>query len=283
MHIVTLTTCFNRRINTLSSLKDLHKQELPEGVFLSHVLVDDGSTDGTVNAIKNYYPNVEIINGTGYLYWAGGMRYAWDYSVSKKSFDYLFVYNDDIHLYKDAIQNLLISANEVDYDGKGVNVIVGSFSNSTKKYTTYGGLVRNSWHPLRFELIPAPIKMITVDTLNMNGVLISSKTLNTVGFLSSDYIHKGADFEYGLKLRKKGGKVWVVPGYIGTCERNSSMGTSDELGISKIEKIKRLTSLKEQPLLQRAKYYKKYAGSFWFFLWLAPYFKAILINNKQKV
>ena len=56
----------------------------------------------------------------------------------------------------------------------------------------------------------------TADVCNMNAVLISN-ALKNVGFLSSFFIHSGADFEYCLRLRKSRGSVFVAPKIIGTC------------------------------------------------------------------
>ena len=105
MHIVTLATCHNRLNKTISSLSDLHSQNLPPDTTLEHVIVDDGSTDGTFNAVRHQFPDVEIVKGSGQLFWAGGMRYGWEQLVRLKTFDFLFVYNDDVNLFSGSIKN----------------------------------------------------------------------------------------------------------------------------------------------------------------------------------
>ena len=58
MKIAVLLTCHNRREKTLSCLKNLLEQNL-EDIDLSVYLVDDGSSDGTSDAIKEHFPEVQ--------------------------------------------------------------------------------------------------------------------------------------------------------------------------------------------------------------------------------
>ena len=51
MRVIALLTCFNRREITLECLRGLAAQTLPGNVDFKTVLVDDGSTDGTREAI----------------------------------------------------------------------------------------------------------------------------------------------------------------------------------------------------------------------------------------
>lgn len=76
MNVVVLATCHNRRELTLRALRSLYDQQLPGTVSLEVVIVDDGSTDQTTDAVREEFPHIQIIQGAGSLYWAGGMRYS---------------------------------------------------------------------------------------------------------------------------------------------------------------------------------------------------------------
>ena len=76
MKIAVLITCHNRKAKTVACLHALFANDLPKDYSLEIFLVDDGSTDGTEQAVRGRYPKVNIIKGDGNLYWNGGMRVA---------------------------------------------------------------------------------------------------------------------------------------------------------------------------------------------------------------
>ena len=281
MKIQALATCYNRVDKTLNAIKDLKSQKLPEGVSLSITIVDDGSTDGTTQMVQEKYPDVEIIQGTGGLFWAGGMRYGWEKSVKNKEFDALLVFNDDIRLNQDAISVLIDTyQNSLSSIKKNLYAVSGAFESSVKSEITYGGFIHASkWHKLRFKIVTPNGTPQKLDTFNMNLVLISRASLDKIGFLAPYFKHGGADQDFGLRLKKSGGTSLLTPSIIGKCDRNLIIGTSCEEGIGYFERIKRLISIKEQPISQRFKYYKEHGGIFWFFLFLLPYARVLLTGR----
>lgn len=274
MIIETLATCHNRKEKTLASLRDLHQQRLPKGTALKHTIVDDGSIDGTDEAIAEKFPTVDIIYGTGNLFWAGGMRRGWEKSIKEKKFDYLFVYNDDVRLKASALEKLLKTSSDfLKARGPVPHVIAGAFTDHALGRYTYGGVISECrWHPFAFTHTPPPASGYKiVDSLNMNGALITKEALTEVGFLSPFFVHGGGDFEFGLKLRRKGGFVLLSPGYIGTCDKNTNFQTSKDPDLTMLQGFKRLIGPKEQPPGQRYRYCRRYAPIMWPAFWCYPY------------
>ena len=275
MKIITLATCFNRREKTIRALSSLFSQSLTHDVKVSHFIVDDGSTDGTSDAISQLFPTVNLISGTGQLYWAGGMLYGFNNAIKSLDYDYLFVYNDDVVFYADALQTLLsTSLNHLEHGNYDAHLIAGSFLDSAFHHLTYGGIKKcSSWHPLRFSrVMPDPTCALLVDSINMNGCLISRAAIEKVGFLSSYFIHAGADFEYGLKLRKEGGLCILAPGFIGVCDLNKPINLG---AMSYIQRCSYLLGPKCQPIMQRLHYYRRHAGLFWPFFFILPYLRLL--------
>jgi len=66
--IAVLMTCHNRKATTLKCLGGLTEHALPSGYRLAIYLVDDGSTDGTADAIASEYPDVHLIRADGSLF-----------------------------------------------------------------------------------------------------------------------------------------------------------------------------------------------------------------------
>ena len=279
VRIVSLAVSHNRREKTIKALEDLYAQDLPEYVRLEHVLVDDASVDGTAKTVSLRFPEITILKGSGQLFWAGGMRFGWS-RIKERSFDYLFVYNDDVRLHTNAL-NVLVECAQRYTPG----IVVGSFSDHTGSVTTYGGQVReNRWHPLRFKRIAPEDCPIEVDTLNMNGALISSSLLKEQGFLSEYFVHSGADFEYGMKIRKAGWVILTAPGYIGTCERNvSAPACSHDASVRGM--FRQRHADKRTPMNVHFHFCFAYCGPFWPFFFLSPYVKIIIsgLHRRLKV
>jgi GT2 family glycosyltransferase len=69
--IAVLLTCLNRKQKTLACLEALFSQVLPAKVDISAYIVDDASTDGISDEVRQTYPQVKIFSGDGNLFWNG--------------------------------------------------------------------------------------------------------------------------------------------------------------------------------------------------------------------
>src|SRR5690554_101285 len=110
--IAVLLTCHNRREKSLACLKYLFKATLPVNYAIEVFLVDDGSIDGTSQAINIEFPAVNIIKGSGDLFWNRGMHLAWD-KAAKTGYPFYLWLNDDTILFETAISELLKSSKEM--------------------------------------------------------------------------------------------------------------------------------------------------------------------------
>jgi len=212
------------------------------------------------------------------------MRHGWESYVKHQPIDGLLVFNDDVILYESALASLIEASEKVSEQAGSEHAVVGPLQSTNRDAVTYGGLRRASdWHPLRFERAVPGDEIQQVDTLNMNCALIRSEALDRVGFLSTYFRHNCADIEFGLKLRKAGGSVWLAPDIVGECDRNPVEGTSKEAGIDEKEQFRRLTSVKEQPMRQRMRYFRAHGGAAWPLLWAGPYLRVAVQGIRNRI
>jgi GT2 family glycosyltransferase len=205
--IAVLITCHNRKDKTLACLEALYAQERLGLDFNVEVfLVDDGSSDGTSEAIRIQFPEVNIIQGDGNLYWNRGMHLAWETAAKTKNYDYYLWLNDDTFLYPSAISVLLP-------DNLNNVIICGSTACPQTGKLTYGGRKLKE-----INRIPPTHDFQVCDYFNGNCVLIPRAIFEQVGNLDLNFHHALGDFDYGLRARKLGFKAYITPHFIGTCE-----------------------------------------------------------------
>lgn len=212
INIAVLLTVFNRKEKTLKCLENLYCQELPDTVKMDVYLTNDGCTDGTPEAVASQFPQVHIINADGNLYWNRGMYTAWEAAAKTFDYDYYLWLNDDTFVYTDMLESLL-SLGE-NYDGKAI--IVGATISTDHKRVTYGG-----WH--NGKLIEPNGQPVEADCINGNIVLVPRSVYRVLGNLDYYFTHSKGDFDYGMRAKKKGIKMYVAGKYLGECDLHESL------------------------------------------------------------
>lgn len=229
--IAILLTCFNRREKTVKCLKYLFLSKLPKDYVLDVFLVDDGSTDGTSDAIKKDFPEVNIIQGNGNLFWNQGMRLAWESAAKSNDFDFYIWLNDDVQLFSSSLKDL-ISASEQ----KGKAITSGVMKSQKTNSISYGG--RNK----KGDLIVPNGGIQKACFFNGNFVCIPKNVFLKVGNLDSLFIHSIGDFDYGLRALKNGFCSYITPSYSGYCEKHDKPPLWCQTGVPLIKRVKNLYS-----------------------------------------
>jgi GT2 family glycosyltransferase len=284
--IATLITCFNRKQKTLDCLAALLDRSTSTAVTLSIYLVDDGSTDGTAAAVSAAYPQVQIIQGDGQLFWNGGMRVAFAKAL-ERDYDYYLWLNDDTLLYPNALSVMLETADRVAVQGHDRAAIVGSTCDPDTGAFTYGGMVGHSWlRPLRFVHVRPIDAPQQCDTLNGNCVLVPRAVARVVGNLDPAFTHYMGDIDYGLRAKQQGCTVWIAPGYVGTCAENlrPSNGRDPVVAtpwyrqLQQLSKPKglMLSSVTLSPLGEWKAFAQRHAGLLWPIYWFSPYTRLLV-------
>ncbi|MEQ9358332.1 glycosyltransferase family 2 protein [Coleofasciculus chthonoplastes] len=272
-----LMTCHNRKQKTLACLDALFNQVIPPQVVLDVYLVDDGSTDGTAEAIHQSYPHVKIIQGDGNLYWNQGMRKAFAEAM-KYDYDYYIWLNDDTLLYPDALSSLWTTSHNLAKQGHDKAIIVGSAHHPDTGKLTYGGVVRNTrWHPFKYRKLEPSRKPQQAETLNGNCVLIPRIVVQILGNLDPAFSHSIGDTDYGLRAQRQGCSVWVAPGYAGKCQTNPPQGHPwFDPQFTLRQRWQAVTHPKGLPPKESRVFCQRHAGWLWIFYWVLPYIRLVV-------
>ncbi|MEZ4698722.1 MAG: glycosyltransferase family 2 protein [Rhodothermales bacterium] len=271
IRITAVLACHNRKPLTLKCLEMYFGQTVPDDVTLAAVVLDDGSTDGTGEAIASSFPGVRLLEGDGSLYWNGGMRSAFAEAMSIGS-DYYLWLNDDTQLYPGTLRGFLDTLGQLRKAGYEQNMLVGSVQDPETGSLTYGGSVRSStWHPLKFELVEPVDHPLPCVIMHGNCVLIPDAVARKVGNLDDGFSHAIGDIDYSLRAVQAGVSVWIAPGYCGTCATNPVDGSWLDTRLTLRERWRQVTGPKGLPPREWMYFARKYAGLLWPLYGSLPY------------
>ncbi len=208
--IAALLTCHNRKDKTEKCLDSLRIscKNLPQDITLTIYLVDDGSTDGTSEMIRQKFPDVILIQGTSALYWNRGMHLAWSIAA-KKDYDYYLWLNDDTIIKENAL-SILVS--DLEYHSNH-GIICGVCESSITSEITYGGYTEEN-----HQLIQPNGNTQQCFFFNGNVVLIPKSVYKVLGNLDPVFHHGFGDFDYGLRARKKKIGTFISSKTVACCE-----------------------------------------------------------------
>lgn len=264
--VAVLMTSHNRRQTTLSCLRALDQQTLPDGVSTPVFLTDDGSQDGTPQAVAQLAMDIRITLADGSLFWARGMARS-ERAAAQCSPDYFFWLNDDTLLDRDALARML----EVSQANPAA-IIVGATRDPDTETVTYGGRIRTStWHPQRFAQLPLKDEPQSADTFNGNAVLIPWRVWQQVGTIDEAFPHAYADDDYGLRARALGLQMLQASGSVGVCKRNpgQKVGRGPKAWF-------RAQDRKLLPWRAQVHYWRKHGGRLWPILLTAQQVRMII-------
>jgi GT2 family glycosyltransferase len=216
--VAVLLTCYNRKAQTIACLGSLFEATIPEDLHLDIYLTDDGSTDGTGDAVKELYPRITLLKGSGNLFWAGGMRLAWTTALQTKPYDAFLLINDDVRLQRDFMINLM-KTEEYSLRKRGkTGIYCGTTVDGKSGDVSYGGSRITTNHiVMRSKLLIPKNKPQECQIANANILWVSKEVVDQIGILDDRFTHGIADYDYSLRAHKENIPVYVAPNVCGIC------------------------------------------------------------------
>jgi GT2 family glycosyltransferase len=223
----------NRREITLQGLRSLARIDTA-GLDVRTFIVDDGSTDGTSDAIRSEFPEVELIAGDGTLHYAAGTNRGIEAAMAWGC-DFVAAMNDDAVFHEQFLRRMINAAKATPR-----SVIGGLLLLWDEPHRVFQ--VGQTWHTLSggWE-IPGDLTAFTVggvafevECLVGNCVLIPADAIRECGILDEKRFPYGwGDAQYMARLRKAGWNLLVEPRAYVWCEPNTYPAPLHRLSIRK--------------------------------------------------
>lgn len=220
-NIAVLLTSYNRKGKTINCLRSLYKaiEFSDHDIEFDIYLVDDGSTDGTFESVSRHFPEVMVIKGSGNLFWAGGMRLAWESALSRdQKYDAYLLLNDDVILNEGFLGDIISTHDFCLLKYGQAGIYVSSTKDPCDLKISYGGtLIKKRGITVKKIKVNPSEKPILCSMANANILMVTQTVVRKIGILDHKFVHKWADYDYTLTASEKGTPVLVCPGFGGYC------------------------------------------------------------------
>lgn len=185
----------NRKSITVRFTRCLERQTFQDFRLL---LIDDGSTDGTAEAVRSVLPAVEVIRGDGYLWWAGSLQRGVDWLRTRGTApDHrILIINDDT----DIAENFLELGLRLLQEFPGEIFCARAYSTDGTQLLDAG--VRVDWR--RYRFLPAATEE-EINCLSTRGLFLRWSDILGIGEFRPKWLpHYLSDYEFTVRAHRRG-------------------------------------------------------------------------------
>ncbi len=209
--IVILILNWNGKKDTIECLASLERA-LPSPKFAT-VVIDNGSTDNSVKAIREAFPEVPIIETGKNLGFAGGNNVGIQWALGK-SFDWILLLNNDTVIAPDFIASFLKAA-KAKPEGKIFGAKIYRYDDR-ERIDHLGGF----WNPALAEFESNAFgkiddgsfeEMRQVDYVCGCALLMHRSVPEKIGLLEESFFLLWEESDFCARAKKAGFQIWTAP------------------------------------------------------------------------
>lgn len=207
--IITVILNTNRREDTLACLRTLQ-----DSTYDNHrtIVLDNASTDGSVEAIRAQFPAVQIIALQDNRGYAGNNNVGIEAAMAQGA-DWVFVLNEDTVLAPDCLEQM-VAAGSQDAATGIVGPMVYHFD-EPDVIQSAGGALGPNWDSVHLNQNQVDdgrfYQPTEVDWISGCAILVRREVIEQVGMLDERFFYYWEETEWCLRARKQGWRIMHVP------------------------------------------------------------------------
>jgi glycosyltransferase involved in cell wall biosynthesis len=210
LRVSIISAVRNRREITLQCLRSLGRIDTA-GLELEKIIIDDGSTDGTSEAVGRFFPDVKLIRGNGDLWCSGAVNLGIERAL-KEDPDYILVMNDDTVFDSRFLQEMVATAEANPRSVVGALLLLWDephrvFQVGPRWDTWYGG-----WRHFQEQTVwTMPKRAFEVELIVGNCTLFPAEAFREAGLFATRWLPHYGDAEFTPRLKARGWRLLIEP------------------------------------------------------------------------
>ena len=189
-NITVVMVTYNRRDILDKSLDCLNEQIQP---ISNIIVVDNCSTDDTMELLlerKKADNRIAIVRSTENAGFGAGLGLGMNWALENLDTDYIWMMDDDSYPVPDALELLINSSKEYQYDVLGLSGYILGMGSKRK--------------------VNPESNSVDVDFILIDNALVSIETIKKIGVPSGEFFMMCEDYEYCLRIKAAGFKLGVI-------------------------------------------------------------------------
>ncbi len=208
--VAVIIVCYNGVADTLECLDSLSRLTYPD---VQTVVVDNASTDGTAEAVRERFPDVHVLETGDNLGYAGGNNTGVRYALDTLRADYTFLLNNDTTVTPGLLEPLVAYA-EANRAAGIIGPLMCYYDVPETVWASGGTMSGRGDSILRDNGVPVaavPDHPIEADFVVGCGILVRRDVWETVGLFDERFFLYYEDSDLCFRARRAGYRCVTVP------------------------------------------------------------------------
>lgn len=202
--VFILVLNYNGKEDTLECLRSVEKIRYPN---YRTVVLDNASVDGSIEAIRQEFPGIDLVRNRENLGFAKGNNMGIRYVVERGA-DYIFLLNNDT-VVDPGVLDELVKVGEADPRTGILGPVIYRYHRPDEVWSS-GGRIYWTMGIAR-HIVKVPARTTEVDFISGCALMVKSSVIEQVGLFDPDFFLYYEDADWSVRVKKTGYKLVVVP------------------------------------------------------------------------